>query len=208
MKLWNRTFILTLWCQRVRHLLLTYIGHSAGKMQITCRDKEHQYISWWAGEPSTSWCKDTSPPYSLRRQKMHNILKVYPTQWWDEAHRTLWRQFVGPPERQFRGHFQYVVTHWLARCLQVPHRSLETTGGGKKNTIRLGKHLPSNPLQWLTDGQMSCNRSRPDLKCDLWGEEYYQPAGFGLQLWGLWNRNHMRGVFCNIKTNTQRLNRN
>lgn len=115
------------------------------------------------------------------------------------------QQFIGPPERQFRGHLQSAVTHWLARRLQVPPCSLETR---KENTIRLGKHLTSEPLQWLTNGQLSCNTSRPDLKCDLWGEEHYQPAGLGLQLRALWNRNHMRGVFRSIKTNTQRLNHN
>lgn len=68
------------------------------------------------------------------------------------------------------------------------------------------KHDQKTSQQWLTDWQMSC--STTDLKCDLWGDEHYQPAGFGLQLWALWNRNHMRGVFRSIKTNTQRLNRN
>lgn len=34
----------------------------------------------------------------------------------------------------------------------------------------------------------------PDYS-DAKEEKHYQPAGFGLQLQVLWNRNHMRGVF-------------
>lgn len=39
-------------------------------------------------------------------------------------------------------------------------------------------------------------------------EEAYPAVVPGLQLRALWNRNHMRGVFCGIKTNTQGLNHN
>lgn len=167
-------------------------------VQITCTNKGPRCISWWACEPSTSWCKDTSPPYSLRRQDMcvtevvsitvtgGNMLNFVPT-------------VQGASRRPFKCHIQSAVTHWLARRLQLLQCSLEA---GKENRIRFGKHLSSDPHQWLT------GITRPDLKCDLWEEDHYQPAGFGLQLWALWNRNHMRGVFRSTKTNTLRLNRN
>lgn len=55
---------------------------SAATFQITCRSTEHQYIAWWACEPSTSWCKDTSPPYSLQRQNIQiEIASITMTGW-------------------------------------------------------------------------------------------------------------------------------
>lgn len=37
--------------------------------RFTCRSTWHQRTAWWACEPNTSWCRCTSPPYSLRRQR-------------------------------------------------------------------------------------------------------------------------------------------
>lgn len=183
---------------------------------ITCRQIV-LYENWWS--PVETKTTNTSLDGPVNRvhpgARIHLLPTVfrdirnttywilYISQWPDEAHKMLCQQFMLPPERHFYLHS--AVTHWLARRLQVPQESLEAR---RENTIRLGKHLTSDPLQWFTDWQMSCNITRTDLKCDLWGEEHYHPAGFGLQLWALWNRNHMRGVFCSMKTNTQRLSHN
>lgn len=75
-----------------KHYLLIYNGCFVLRLQTTCRDKERQYISWWAGGPSTSWCKDTSPPYSLQRQERRDMLKLDRPRWRAE----------GPPERPLR----------------------------------------------------------------------------------------------------------
>lgn len=98
------------------------------------------------------------------------------------------------------------LTGWqgASRCRSALYRQEKKQN--KKTTIRVGEHLTSDSLLWFTNRQMSCNITHPGLKCDLWGKEHYQPAGLGLQLLVLWNRNHMRGVFRSIKTNTQRLN--
>lgn len=90
-----------------------------------------------------------------------------------ETEDTKWNYKWSQWENWFRRHLQS-VTYWLARCLQVPHHSLETRIG---NTIRLGTHTRI-PSQWLTD---RCNRTRLDLKCGLWGEE-------ALPAFGVWAR--------------------
>ncbi len=117
----------------IKKFTVNILNSSAGKLHITCRDRDHQYISWWAGERSTSWCKDTSPPYSLQREKIHDKLNLRQSRGQDEAYKTLCEQFTRPPEGQFRGHLQSAVTHWLARCLQVLGYSLKTK---KEITIR------------------------------------------------------------------------
>lgn len=111
------------------------------------------------------------------------------------------------PQRQVRGHLQSAVTHWMARWLQV-QASLEKR---KENTVTSDGGGGISPLTHVSDSQTDrCHATQVVL---IWSvtykvEEHYQTAGLGLQLWALWNRNHMRGVFRSIKTNTQRLNRN
>lgn len=116
--------------------LLTYKSNSAGKSQITCRDKEHRCISWWAGELSTSWCKDTSPPYSLETENRWHIeiVSVTMTGW---STQSIVPAVYGASWGS-SGHLQSVVTHWLARGLQVPQCSLQRK---ERNTIRLGTNL-------------------------------------------------------------------
>lgn len=71
--------------------------------RITCRSTWHQHTAWWACERNTSWCRGTSPPYSLHRQETGEKIS--------RCERTR----LGVPAS---------ATHFGVRRLQVPRGSL------------------------------------------------------------------------------------
>lgn len=71
-----------------------------------------------------------------------------------------------------------------------------------KETMRLEAHQTSDT------GEVEIMRANVSRSGGRPWKEAYPAVVPGLQLRALWNRNHMRGVFRGIKTNTQGLNRN